>query len=745
MQQLPALPSLGWALLLLPLALLGWRFRPLLPLCFFVAGLSWVTLQSQLILKDHLAAELEGQDIWVEGFVADLPKQSEQGLRIEFAVSRASLAGKPVTVPHKIQLNVRDFQRLQVGDEWGWLVRLKRPHGTQNPGGFDYEGYLFRERIRATGYVRPNAAAQLISSDVFSYPLGRFRQYVGDGIQRALRDNAFSGVITAFANGDEGGVQDAQWDILQRTGTTHLIAISGMNIGLIAGIAFFFTRWLWAWPGVTVLRLPAQKAAALAAMGAALFYAALAGFAIPTQRALIMLAVVMGAILLQRSARPSQLLATALLLVLVYDPLAVMSAGFWLSFASVAVILLAIHGRLRESKWSQWGRMQWVVAMGLLPMMLALFQQTSLSGPLANMLAIPAIELAVIPLTLLGIFTLLILPQAVAALLFQFAAWIMSKLWIALEYFAAMEHTQWTQHAPLYWTLVCALFGLLLLLAPRGLPARWVGGVWLLPMLLIRPAGPTPGEVWFTLLDVGQGLAAVVRTQQHVLVFDTGARLSTRFDMGRAAVIPYLRASGVQTLDMLIVSHKDNDHIGGAPSLLGAFPAKHVLSSVPERLPQAAHCLAGQRWTWDGVDFAILNPANEAARGNNASCVLSVTNAYGRILLTGDIESAAEKALINRWGDKLGAKILIAPHHGSKTSSSTEFLQAVHPDLVLIPVGYRNRYRHPHPTVTQRYKEQGIASLASPQQGAITVELRANGMDVSGYRQTHQRYWFAPE
>lgn len=742
-QQLPVLPSLTWAILLIPCALLALRNRAWLTPLFFIAGVAWVTLCAGLILQDSLPKELEGRDIWVGGYVADLPKDIEHGTRIEFDVRRAWLDGKEVAVPHKIRLSTGVEQHLRIGDEWGLWVRLKRPHGFQNPGGFDYEGHLFHERIRATGYVRDDDPPRLIASNSYDYPVGRFRQHLGERIHAALADNDFAGVITAFANGDESDVSDTQWRVFQRTGTTHLIAISGMNIGLVSGIVFFLVRWLWALPGYTVLRLPAQKAAALGALVAALFYSALAGFAIPTQRALVMLVVVLGALLMQRSVRPSHLLAIALLAVLIYDPLAVMSPGFWLSFASVAVILFAAQGRVGEKRWRQWGRVQWAVTIGLLPLLLVLFQQTSLAAPLANLLAIPVIEIIVIPLTLLGIVCQVALPDVAAAWLFQLAAWSMAQLWMALDYLAAFDQLQWLQHAPPAWTLACSAVGVVWLLAPRGWPARWVGAVWLLPMLLVRPPVPLAGEAWFTLLDVGQGLAAVVRTRGHTLVFDTGARFSARFDLGRAVVVPYLRASGVRHMDMLIVSHKDNDHIGGAASLLAAYPAQRVLSSVPERLPGAQHCIAGETWRWDEVEFTLLNPPDENVRGNNSSCVLMIQTAHGKVLLTGDIEAKAEQVLIAQWGEQLHADVLVVPHHGSKTSSTDEFIDAVQPRYALIPAGYRSRYHHPHPAVVERYAERGITLLNSPAHGAISVTLGATGMRLSSYRQDEKRYWFA--
>ncbi len=744
-QQLPVLPPLIWGLVLIPLAVLSWWRHIFLPVLFFASGMFWITLQAGLLLQDSLPAELEGKDVHIEGFIADLPKSFERGIRFEFDVADARQGGRVVHIPRKIQLSLYQFKPAlipQVGDRWALLVRLKRPHGFQNPGGFDYEGRLFHERIRATGYVRLTEPPRLIASDPLSYPVGRFRQYLSQGIRDALERNEFAGIITAFANGDETGVADTQWDVLQRTGTTHLIAISGMNIGLIAGIAFFLLRWLWALPDFTVLRMPAQKVAAVGALLAAVAYSALAGFAIPTQRAMIMLAVVMGAILTNRNPRPSHLLATALFLVLLYDPLAVMSAGFWLSFAAVGVILLAIHGRVGESKRSQWGRIQWVVAIGLLPLMLALFQQSSVSAPLANMLAIPVIEIIVIPVTLLGVFCLVILPISIATFLFQLAAWTMAKLWVALDYMAGLDQTLWVQHAPLGWALVCAVIGTFWLLAPRGWPARWLGIIWLLPMLLVRAGGPAPGELWFTLLDVGQGLAAVARTEHHTLVFDSGSRFSARFDAGRVVIAPYLRNSGIETLDTLIISHGDADHIGGAAALRAAFPARRVLSSVPKRLPGATHCLAGQSWRWDGVEFTVLSPEKDTAKGNNASCVLLIKSRHGNVLLTGDIESAAEKKLVSRWGNALHAAVLVVPHHGSKTSSTQAFIDTVNPRFTLFPFGYKNRYRHPNQQVVERYRLHRSRLLDSPTHGAITVKLREQGIDVSGYRQEQQRYWF---
>ena len=746
MQQLPDLPSLWWGLMLVPLFWLS-RRRPawVIPL-FFVAGVVWVSFRAGLILHDNLPRALEGADLVVEGRIADIPQKSEFGQRFEMEVARAERDGESVQVPHRILLNSHDYSfRPRAGETWRLLVRLSRPHGYQNPGGFDYEAYLFRNRLRAKGYVREDLAPQRITESAAWHDIGRLRQDLGDRIRAQLPDNPYAGIVVALANGDSRGVSGEQWQVLRQTGTLHLIAISGLHISLVAGIVFFLARRLWALPGVTVLYLPAPMFGAVCALLAGAVYAALAGFVIPTQRALIMLMVAMSGILLRRRFPPSQLLAAAGLAVLCYDPLAVMAPGFWLSFAAVAVIVFAIHGeRAQQSILYKWGYIQWAIALGMLPLMLAMFQQVSLVAPMANMLAVPVFDLMVVPLTLAGALLLIFFPDWFAGYLFKLAAGLLHGLWQVLTWLADVSFSQWSQSAPTGWALLCGVVGVILLLAPRGWPARWVGAVWLMPLLIMRPPTPAAGEAWFTLLDVGQGLAAVVRTQTHTLVFDTGPRWGS-FDTGAAVVEPYLRAEGVRRVDTLIISHGDNDHIGGAESVLRALPVGELLSSVPERLPSAHRCQSGQAWNWDGVDFIVMNPATGgSSRANNDSCVLQVRSRFGSVLLPADIEAWAERQLIERWGERLRSQVLVAPHHGSKTSSTPEFIDAVAPRYVLFPAGYRSRYHHPNADVVRRYQQRGIAVRDSPADGALEFRLRTTGLEAASYRDWHRRYWYTP-
>ena len=753
-QQLSALPSLLWAGLLVPLAFVSvWQPRIGLPLLFFVAGIAWVTLRAGWILAERLPPELEGEDLRVTGRVAGIPVQGEHSLRFAFDVEHAWHEGNPISIPHHIQLGIYNHPvSLQVGDPQTYVVRLKRPFGFLNPGGQDYEGYMFQQRVRAIGYVRADPtlrarpAATTDGPLPWGYRLNRFRQTLGEQVHALLPDSQFAGMITAFANGDGDGISDEQWEVLNRTGTSHLVAISGMNVSLVSGLVFFLLRWLWALPAITVLYVPAPVLAAFGSVLAAIGYTALAGFAIPTQRALVMLLVVLAGVMTGRRIAPSVLLALALLAVLLVDPLAVMAAGFWLSFGAVAVILFSIAGR-RMRDWKErffaWSRLQWGITLGLLPLMLFLFQRASLSAPLANLLALPLVEVVVIPATLVGVVASLVLPDPLAALPFRVATQALEWLWPVLQRLAEPAGGQWVQPSPPFWTLVAACVGVALLLVPRGVPGRWLGGVWLLPMLLVRAPPPASGEIRFALLDVGQGLSAVVRTAGHALVYDTGARFSARLDAGRSVLVPYLRHENVTRVDTLIVSHGDNDHIGGSRSLLAALPVGQVLSSVPERLPGARACQAGEQWEWDGVRFELLHPpADGALHGNNRSCVLRVTSPYGSILLPGDIAARAETELLQRAAEKLPADILVVPHHGSRSSSTEAFLEQAHPRLALFAVGYRNRYRHPHPEILARYRERGIAIDESPSAGAIGVSLGPDGFRLERYRQQHHRYWY---
>jgi competence protein ComEC len=764
LQQMSALPDVFSSLLAIGVLLLAARFLRgywLLPISagigFFVAS-----LVAQHMLAGALPPELEGQDVMVEGLVASLPEQQGRRLSFQFEPHSLHWQGEAQPPPGKLLLSWYPrkghvIPSLHVGERWRLQVRLKRPHGFSNPGGFDYEAWLFQQGIRAKGYVRyagkkqDDAAPvnQLLASAGRSYWLDQFRETLRSRLLKTLENHPLRGIVLALAIGDRQQISPAQWDVLTRTGTNHLVAISGLHVGLVAGLAFFLMRRLWRCSAIAVTLWPAARAGAVAGLLAATVYAMLAGFSVPTQRALVMVAVVMFATIVQRHTRASSLLAVALLLVLIIDPLAVMAAGFWLSFGAVAVIVYGMSGRLAmRSLWWRWGRVQWLVAMGLFPALLLFFQQASIVAPVANLLAVPWVSVVTVPLTLLGSIMLWILP-AVGDWLLSFSTLSLDILWQWLVALAQWPQAAWRQMAPPLWALPVAMIGLVWLLAPRGVPARWVGLVGLLPLLFVSPALIPAGEARFTLLDVGQGLAAVVQTQNHVLVFDAGPRFSSGFNTGEAVVAPYLRSQGRRRIDTLVVSHGDNDHIGGVAGLRAELPVAQVLSSVPQRVDDASMCEAGQRWQWDGVRFAVLNPDSTiqvtgGRKDNNRSCVLRVQAGEQRLLLTGDIERAAERELAR--AAEIGADVLVVPHHGSLTSSSPSFVAAVSPRLALFPVGYRNRYGFPKPAVVQRYAERQVRMLDTAQHGAIEIQLGDTvGLTaISTHRQQAARYWHSP-
>ncbi len=747
-QQLPELPDGRWTGLLLLSLPLSVVFAPLKIPLWLLNGFLVALLQAHTILATGLPSALQGRDLLLEGVIDSLPEQKQYGQRFLFKVKRAVAADlEAAHLPRTIRLNwYRSDHHLEVGQGWRLLVRLKQPHGFMNPGGFDYEGWLFRHGIRATGYVRPSEQNRYLSRENgIGYRLDRMRAGLAAEIDQALGKSRFKGMVQALAIGLRQDISTQQWDVLLKTGTNHLMAISGLHVGLVAGLAFFLLRWGWSRSARLLQYWPAPKVGAVAAILAALVYAALAGFSIPTQRALIMVVVFMLAVICQRYRRPLDGLLLALLLVLALDPLAVMDAGFWLSFAAVAVILLGLGGRLGgQAGWWKWGRVHMVIALGLLPLTLLLFQKASLISPLANLIAVPLVSLLVVPLVLLGTLMLDAIPLLGRALL-QLADGCLQLLWPVLGAMAELPAAQLHHAFVGPWVILPAALGTLWLLAPRGWPARWLGGVWLAVAFCMPHPRPAPGEARFTLLDVGQGLAAVVETRRRTLVFDTGPRFSDNFDAGRAVVLPYLISRGIKRIDTLIVSHGDNDHIGGAESLLNGMPVATILTGVPERLAEhgAARCQTGQQWRWDGVMFEMLHPGRRfSGDENNGSCVLKVSTAAGALLLTGDIEKRAETTLVKEQAAALQADVLVVPHHGSKTSSLPRFIRAVGPRWALFPVGYHNRYRLPRREIVERYNGYGAEPLASGLEGAISMRLGPETISPpQGYRRLNRHYW----
>jgi competence protein ComEC len=743
-QGLADLPSPAWLGVGLLLALLArrWSWLPFA----FALGLGWSVWHATGLLNTALPAKLEGRDVTVAGVIATLPQRRGRATRFELVVDH----GQPEAVagvPHRLRLAwYGTHPPLAAGVRWRLRLRLKRPHGFHNPGGFDFEGWLFRRGIRATGYVRDHPDNERLGDAAGpGHALQRLRQRLYDALVQALDGTAHGGLLIALALGERGKIATAQWMVLRSTGTSHLVAISGLHLGLVTGLVFALARRGWAWSGLARY-VPAPHAAAWLSLPAAALYAGLAGFTVPTQRALVMVAVVMVALLLRRALAPGRALVLALAGVLLIDPLAPGSPGFWLSFVAVALILYTVAWR-RAAGWRLL-RVAWlqvVLAIGLAPLLVLAFNQVPLVSPLANLFAVPLVGLLLVPLVLVATLLLLPWPEA-GRLLLLLAERLLAATWPWLQAGAELPLAMHVFSTPPIALLLLAAFGLALLLAPRGVALRLPGVVLLLPLFTFRPETPPHGAAWLTLLDVGQGLAAIVRTRQKVLVFDTGPAYSANFDAGGAILVPVLRRLGLERIDTLVVSHGDSDHAGGLGSLRAGLPstALYVGAGVPGA-GGADPCRAGQGWRWDGVDFSFLHPGDGEVAGNDGSCVLRVTAGGGSLLLTGDIERDAEARLLAGAPGALEVDVLQVPHHGSRTSSTPPFVAATRPGIALVASGWRNRFGLPDPGVVARYAEVGSTVINTATAGAVQVRLpaRPGTIEVHRHRDRARRFWHA--
>ena len=595
-------------------------------------GFGYAAWRAQMRLADQLPPAWEGVDIALVGVVDELPQLSPRGTRFAFAVERIDTPG--AVTPARLSLawyaelkkdgTSELAPRLSAGERWRLVVRLKRPHGNVNPHGFDIEAWLLENNLRATGYVRNderNARLDAFAGRPSDW-IERARERVRARILAALPDAEYAGVIVALTIGDQRAIPEPQWRVFSRTGITHLISISGLHVTVFAALAGAVAyavarRRIW-----LTTRVPARKVAALVGVTAAAAYVLLAGSQVPAQRTLLMLAVAALGLWLARPGTAAVIWLWALAMVVAWDPWAGVTPGFWLSFGSVGLLLYAHVGRLPSppatSRRARIGhglrvaaRTQALITVGLVPLTLALFQQVSLISPLANAVAIPVITFAVVPLALTGI----VLPLDV---LWQGAHALFATMMMPLQWLAQFPGAVWQQHAPSGWAVAAALVGVVWLAAPRGIPGRALAGVWFLPLFVLMPSRPDPGTFRMTVLDVGQGLAVVVQTHRHTLLYDTGPRYTDDADAGGRIVAPFLRAAGVARLGAMIVSHQDSDHSGGAATLLQTVPVDWLLSSLPydhDLLAEwvaedgaAARCVAGQRWEWDGVRFTVLHP-----------------------------------------------------------------------------------------------------------------------------------------
>lgn len=758
LQQQAELPPVQWfwalPLVLTPLVLpqgdRQWQqrvARMLVVLSGIAVGFGWSAWRAHVRLADSLPAAWQGVDVRVEGVVAGLPERDGHGERFDFRVEHTLTPG--AHIPQRIRLawpapewnSAHAPRRLKAGERWQFTVRLKPPHGTANPDGFDYEAWLLGRNIRATGHVREHTRPHRLGDS--ARPIDRiqaWRDRIRSHIQDALKDQPPAGVITALAVGDQSAIPHDNWRVYNRTGTNHLMSISGLHITLLALLAGSVVYALWRRAAALVMRVPARRAALLAGWLTALIYTALAGFQIPAQRTLFMLSVLAAGLWLQREPRPFSLLILALFTVLVIDPWAVLAPGFWLSFGAVAAIMWAGQGLIGPNgKTLTWVRAQAAVSLALAPALLMLFHQISLISPLANAMAIPVVSWGVVPLSLAGM---------AAAPFLHLAASLMQGVELALHWLAGFPWASWSLPAPSPSAVMLSLAGVAWLLAP-GLPARWLGGFMFLPLLFPPVSLPPAGSFEAEILDVGQGTAILVRTANHSLLYDAGPALGDS-DAGQQIVLPRVRALGIARLDGLVLTHDDLDHTGGAASvmrdvsigwLMTSLPAGHALLRQP-----SLRCVRGQHWQWDGVTFEILNPpaygyAQAARKDNDKSCVLKISRGRHSLLLTADAERIGELEMTERVADRLPATVLVAGHHGSHTSSIDEFVSRVSPEMVVYSSGWKNRFGHPHSDVLSRFRRMGAQPHRTDYQGWIRLAFTQDGVKVEHWRDQHVRYW----
>ncbi len=733
-QQLAELPEPSWlilgGILLIPIL---WRRH--WRIAVIVMGIMWTLSYAHIKLADRLPNALDGIEVSLTGVIDTLPIQQTKAVHFDFLVQP-----RVYGMPQKIRVHVYTHAfTFKAGQHWRLQVKLKTPHGTLNPHGFDYEQKLFHEGIGAIGSLRLSPAPVLLGQDNPLWNFSMWRQRLSDQLATI---NQLNGVFYALILGDGSHISQAEWDVFRNTGTTHLMVISGSHISLIAGLVYFLSAKLWAYSGI--LRWSPQRVAALMSLLAGYGYAALAGFSIPTLRAVIMLSVVLFALVFQRHIQVFSTLALALLMVLIIDPVAVASIGFWLSFAAVALIIYMVTGRLGTSAyaWINALRIHWATSLGLMPLLVYFFHSITFTALIANIIAEPMIGVVVIPITFFAVLVMGIFPT-VSEYIFALLNNVMDVLLLYLGELANLPYATINQPAPPLWSVLLASLGCLLLLAPKGIPNRWSGVLLCLPLFFPRITSLDKGRFTLTLLDVGQGLSIVVNTQAHWLVFDTGAKFSKDSDQGKSVVLPFLQGQGVQQLDTLIISHGDNDHRGGLASILNSMPTQQLMTRSPTQLIpyRATVCQTGQQWVWDDVSFTVLAPAWSSHTSNNNSCLLKIDSAEGSALLTGDIEAEAERSLIEQSPQQLRAQLLIAPHHGSKTSSTVDFLTTVAPQMILIPAGFHSQFGHPHAHVTQRYQRLNIPYLNTAEQGAISVEFNNKHMQLHAYREIARRYW----
>jgi competence protein ComEC len=680
-------------------------------------------------------------DCEVEGTVRGLPDERSSHSRFMLSIDSArasdphpaggrrvcaSLArGGHLRLSHYAREEDRDPVRS--GYRYRLTARLKPLHEMANPGGFDYRRWLFRHRVLATGYLRdapvslgPSGGPAAMVDRLRAASRARLRATLEQtaGMWSGPEGRAAQGLLPGLAIGDRSGLDDRQWELLLATGTNHLLAISGLHVGMVALLAGGLLRFLWprARPNSAV---PAQRVAAGAAVAAAWGYALLAGLSIPTLRAALMLSILLAGVLARRRWRWFDLWLLAVIAVLLVDPMAPLDMGFWLSFAAVLLILAAI--RVRPTRVGLPGllRLQWLLMLGLLPLTWALFDRVAFASLPANLVAVPLVSLLLTPLSLLILALSWLFGPGVAAWPAAGLGYLGHALFLLLEWLVDVFPDSVRASPPMPALLLFSV-GMGWWLLPRGWPGKPLAALLVLPAILWPTPRPAPGTFEALVMDVGQGEAVLLRTAEHDLLYDAGPRWGD-FDTGEAVVLPTLRALGVDRLDRIVVSHTAGDHVGGLAAVRERYPDAGIAGATRPGFgitaDEAVGCAHGEDWTLDGVRFTLLQAPGATA--NDRSCLLRLAGDRQSLLLTGDIEREAERWL-SRHAD-VSADVVVVPHHGSATSSTPAFVAATGARTAVVSAGFLNRWDHPRPEVVARWQDAGARVLRTDRDGAIRI------------------------
>ena len=764
----------------------------------FAMGFAWNARYAENRLENILAKELEGEELNLEGRVAALPQSTSSGAKFAFEVDRASLGKERLEqFPRRIYLswqpawrNPKEIPDIIPGQRWKFKSKLKRPYGSLNPYTFDFERWSFHQDFGASGSVR--AGELLLDKDIawteIELRMELMRWCLRKKIRSMLPEDArYVGVLIALVMGDQNAINQDDWQVFNATGIGHLISISGLHVTMLAGVGASFAAFIWrrrTWP----LIAPVSKVAAISGFITAFVYAWLAGFQIPAQRTMYMVGVVAFALWTGRNPRSFDIWWWALAFVLLIDPMAPYTPGFWLSFGAVAAILYAmgdssgllgiptgkelqVHWTLRTAQALREAcRVQAVVTLALLPFTLYWFYQVSVVSPLANAFAIPLVSYIVTPLAIIGA----ILPEFIGRWLMWPAHAAMEYLAIALEWMANWSWSVVWSRQPEWWLLLAAGVGIVYAIRPGEIADTWkrrlLGIAFSVPLFispfqLLSASRISQGEFRASVLDIGQGTAVLIETKNRRLLYDTGPIQGKKDDAGQRIILPYLRGKGVDHIDRMVISHSDSDHVGGTATLLkhiqfdsmmGSLPSNNpLLENLQQRRIPSISCRYGQRWIWDGIEFIIWHPHETTVfsnqhpdKPNEMSCVLEVRNTQSSLWLTGDVERQGETEITERLDaemlKEIGARELIfmAPHHGSKTSSSLALLKRLDPDQAFAQNGYRNRYGHPHPDVTARYRNLNIPFYQTPETGFQTWLFKNNAKSSTHFwRHDIKRLW----